>query len=104
MAGEFINPVLIDVHHFSQRIHGYRDGLSSLTDMGHRGFSLGDGLNAVIILSFHLSQLLLIVLLLGDQFKNCFVHLFEVFTKLLSEIVVEVLDNGFQSGCDLCGR
>ena len=61
MAGEFINPVLIDVHHFSQRIHSYRDGLNSLTDMGKRGFSLGNGLNAVIILSLHLSQLLLAV-------------------------------------------
>ena len=70
LAGELINLVLIDVHHFSQRIHGYRDGLSPLTDMGHRGFSLGDGLNAVIILSFHLSQLLLVVFLPGDQFKN----------------------------------
>ena len=71
--------------------------------MSNRGFSLGNGWNAVIILSPYLSQLLLVVFLLGDQFKSSCVQLYEVFTKLLSEIVVEVLDNGFQSRYDLFG-
>ena len=71
--------------------------------MSNRGFSLGYGWNGVIILSPYLSQLLLVVFLPGEQFENSCIHLFEVFTKLLSEIVVEVLDNGFQSRYDPFG-